>query len=73
MYYDDHSPPHFHVRYAERRAIIDIEAGAVLAGRLPPRALALVVEWTERHRAELRDNWRRARHQAPLEPIAPLE
>jgi predicted deacetylase len=73
MYYDDHPPPHFHVCYAERRAIIEIETGALLDGQLPPRALALVVEWAERHREELRENWRRGRRLGPLEPIAPLE
>ena len=29
MYYDDHNPPHFHVRYNEYRAIIDIQTGKV--------------------------------------------
>ncbi|MDP3938151.1 MAG: DUF4160 domain-containing protein [Deltaproteobacteria bacterium] len=30
MYYDDHPPPHFHVRYGEHRAILEIETAAVL-------------------------------------------
>ena len=59
--------------YAGHRAIIDIEAGARLAGRLPPRALALVVEWGEQRRAELLENWERARRLAPLNRVAPLE
>ena len=73
MHYDDHPPPHFHVRYGERRAILEIDADAVLVGELPPRVLGLVMEWASLHRAELAENWRRARDQKPLERIAPLE
>ena len=73
MYYDDHPPPHFHVRYGEHRAILEIDPVAVLIGDLPPRALGLVMEWAALHREELEENWRRAREQAPLNPIRPLE
>ncbi|MDE6103630.1 MAG: DUF4160 domain-containing protein, partial [Oscillospiraceae bacterium] len=29
MYYEDHNPPHFHVEYAGRKAMIDILNGSV--------------------------------------------
>ena len=73
MYYDDHPPPHFHVRYGGYRAILDIDTSAVLFGDLPHRVLGLVVEWAASHRTELDENWGRARRQAPLVPIRPLE
>lgn len=73
MFYDDHAPPHFHARYGEHRAILAIESLAVLAGELPPRALGLVTEWAAAHRAELEEDWRRARAREALEPIPPLE
>jgi hypothetical protein len=73
MYYDDHAPPHFHVRYGKHRAIVEIDRVALLAGRLPPRALGLVMEWATLHQEELEENWRRAREQAPLKQIPPLE
>jgi hypothetical protein len=44
MYYNDHAPPHFHVRYGNHRALIAVETLAVLKGELPPRALGLVIE-----------------------------
>ena len=53
MFYRDHPPPHFHVRYGEQRAIIDIGSLAVLQGRLSPRALGLVTKWAALHRSEL--------------------
>jgi hypothetical protein len=73
MYYADHEPPHFHVRYAGQKALIAIETLAVLRGGVSPRALGLVMEWAAIHREELMENWRLARDQAQLEPIAPLE
>jgi hypothetical protein len=73
MYYDDHSRPHFHVRYAGAKASIDINTLAVTAGSLPPRVLGMVVEWSSIHRAELLVNWALARRGDPLQPISPLE
>ena len=32
MYFDDHSPPHFHAAYSGEEAVVDIEALAVLRG-----------------------------------------
>lgn len=64
--------PHFHASYAEDEASIDLEDMTLIAGRLPPRALRLVVEWAHLHQAELRENWGRAREHQPLEPIDPL-
>ena len=73
MYYDDHSPPHFHAKYGEHRAKVAIETLEVIEGQLPRRALALILEWAVAHRDELQDNWRRARTGQPLESVEPLD
>ena len=73
MFYNDHEPPHFHVRYGSQKAIFAIEHLSVIRGELPPRALQLVKEWARLHRTELEDDWRRARQNQPLQPIDPLE
>ncbi len=73
MFYSDHPPPHFHVRYGAHRASVAIDPPALLAGRLPPRALGLVIEWASRHRHELLVDWERARKRQPLLPVEPLE
>ena len=73
MFYDDHQPPHFHVRYGDQKALVEIESLAVIRGRLSPRALGLVMEWAALHQDELRNDWRLAREQAPLNCIAGLE
>jgi hypothetical protein len=72
MFYNDHQPSHFHVRYGEQRAIISIEGLNVLEGKLSPRALGLVMEWAALHQQELRADWERARSLQPLQPIDPL-
>ncbi len=73
MYYNDHAPAHFHVRYGEQKATINIESFAVIQGRLTPRVQGLVTEWAALHQAELLENWRHAERLTPLLPIAPLE
>ena len=73
IYYKDHPPPHFHARYGGSRAQIDMSVLSVLAGRLPPRALGLVMEWAAQHQADLMEDWNLARHSAALKPIDPLE
>ncbi|MDQ6708125.1 MAG: DUF4160 domain-containing protein [Acidobacteriota bacterium] len=73
MYYADHEPPHFHVRYSGHRGLIAIETLAVLRGTLSPRALGLVREWATLHRAELIEDWSLARAEAQFKTIAPLE
>jgi len=57
MYFGDHSPPHFHAEYAEHKAQLAIRDFAVIEGYLPPKALALVVEWASIHKEELLENW----------------
>lgn len=73
MFYGDHAPPHFHVRYGEQRAIIEIDSLDVLRGWLSLRVLGIVTKWAAAHKVELRDNWRLAQQRAPLRRVAPLE
>ena len=61
MFFNDHAPPHFHARYGEFEATIDIGTSAVLQGQLPSRALNLVQEWAMIHREELFEDWRLCR------------
>jgi len=73
MYYDDHPPPHFHVRYGGQKAIIVISTLSLLRGELAPRVFGMVMEWAALHQAELLENWDLARQQATLRKIAALE
>ncbi len=73
MYYSDHRPPHFHVRYGEHEAMIEVDSGRLLGGALPPRARGLVEEWRCLHESELAEDWRLAESRRPLNKIPPLE
>jgi len=72
MFYSEHGVPHFHAVYGEHEVSIEIESSVVF-GEFPPRALRLVLDWAELHRAELLENWELARQGQPLIRIAPLE
>jgi len=53
MYFDDHLPPHFHTEYSENKALININTLSVIAGKLRPRVLGMVMEWASLHQEEL--------------------
>jgi hypothetical protein len=71
MFYNDHNPPHFHVEYGEYKAVINFQH-EIVKGTLPKRALKLIFEWMDLHKAELEDNWACALEGKPLNKIAPL-
>ncbi|TVR04704.1 MAG: DUF4160 domain-containing protein [Spirochaetaceae bacterium] len=72
MYYNDHSPAHFHAIYGEYEVVIEIGSG-VVSGRFPRRALRAVLEWHELHQSELLENWQLAAQKLPMMQIEPLE
>ncbi len=73
MYYKDHNPPHFHVRYNDYKAIISIKELSILEGKLPPKVLGLVIEWASTHQKDLLEDWSLAQSFAKLKKIPPLE
>jgi hypothetical protein len=73
MFFNDHGPPHFHARYGEFEATIDIGTWAVLQGQLPSRALNLVQEWAMIHREELLEDWRLCRDHEQPNKVEPLQ
>jgi hypothetical protein len=73
MYFDDHEPPHFHARDSDGETRVRIDTLAAMhGGTLGRRQIRLVLTWAELHRAELEQNWRRAREDETLLPIEPL-
>lgn len=72
MFYSDHAPPHFHARYGDDEALIQISPLGVLKGRLPPRALSLVMEWAQTNQKQLSEVWINASNNKKLQKIPPL-
>ena len=73
MFFNDHAPAHFHAEYAEFKATIDIERLEVIEGHLPRRALELVLDWAELHKAELTEDWNLCQTKQQPKKIEPLK
>lgn len=71
MYYNEHSPPHFHVEYQDYTAVINIEDGTV-KGEMPRKELSLIFQWLDLHKEELLNNWELSIARQPLLKISPL-
>ena len=72
MFWDDHAPPHFHVKYAGYKAVINIRELKLANGVLPNKALELVLDWAELYQDELMANWELAVNGNKLFDIKPL-
>ena len=72
MYNSEHNPPHFHIRYNDYRATMDINTGEI-NGNLPRRVLNLVYEWFDQHKDELQENWLRMEKGEEIINIKPLD
>lgn len=57
MYFDEHNPPHFHVKYNEYAAVLEIKTLNVIAGKLPAKVRGLVEEWAEINQSSLMSMW----------------
>ncbi len=71
FFYNDHDPPHFHVQGGAFQAKIDLAdlSASEVKGHLRPQDLNRIRAWATRHRAELWENWMRARRREPLVKI----
>ena len=72
MFFSEHARPHFHAPYGDFKMTVGIESRLV-TGTFPVRQRRMVLEWPQLHRAQLLENWDRARRHEPLESVAPLE
>lgn len=73
MYYQDHTPAHFHAEYQDFEAIIEIKTLMIREGQLPNKAKQLVTEWATLHQQELFTAWNNAQIPSPIGTIKPLE
>jgi len=72
MNFKDHAPPHFHVWYDDYKAIVTIH-DSIVKGEMPQRALKMIFDWLEIHRAELMIDWELAQIGEKLNKIEPLK
>lgn len=58
MYFEDHNPPHFHVRDRDgREAEVGLKSLEVLKGDVDRRALREALEWARENEDFLAETW----------------
>ena len=57
MYFNEHNPPHFHIKYNNAEAQFDLIDGVFSKGAFPSKQARLVLAWYEIHKEELMDLW----------------
>ena len=57
MHFDDHPPPHFHVKYSGTESRMRIEDLHEFSPLLPKRVLRRVRTWASKHQIELWEAW----------------
>lgn len=73
MFWNEHSPPHFHARYEKYKVAISINTLEVLNGKMPRRALSLILEWASMNREKLLEDWELCQQNQTPKKIAPLK
>lgn len=73
LYFDDHDPPHFHVR-GQDKTRINILTGEYLAGdpTLPRSKEKKLIEWLEIHKTDMIKAWNTCKNGAIPNKIPPL-
>jgi hypothetical protein len=69
MFFDDHPPPHIHVSFGGRDALVAIETGLVEAGMMPAKQRRIIRDWVFENQKELQQNWVRANSDLALHKI----
>jgi hypothetical protein len=69
LYANEHPPPHFHAKFAEFHAVIDIDKLAIVRGSLPSSKSNAVIRWASGRREALRSAFVEAMAQRRVGPI----
>ncbi|MEP7170969.1 MAG: DUF4160 domain-containing protein [Bacteroidota bacterium] len=69
----EHGPPHVHVYYNDRTAVIKISNCEITRGKLPAKQKRLIAAWIEIHRDELLANWKLCQQGKKPFKIEPLK
>ena len=74
MFFKDHLPAHFHVKYGRYQSKVNIETGNIIEGKLPKKQIRLVQAWAELHKNELKQNFKECQKDKPeVFKISPLK
>ena len=73
IFYDDHSPPHFHAFYGKKEGLYSIEKAEKLAGEIPAKQDKIIKKWARQYRKELLDSWNMAKDKTPPKKVPPAK
>lgn len=65
----EHEPPHIHIEYSGHECLINLRTCARERGKIPARALGMVIEWTEKNQDKLLEMWETGK----IEKLPPLD
>jgi len=71
MYWNDHNPPHFHVQYAGKEAVFNLD-GDMIEGFVPKRQKRMVQVWIDINQDALYENWKLLQEEGQHKKIKPL-
>ena len=72
MNFNDHNPPHIHVKYNDIDCSISILNGDTLIGNLPKKQLLLVQAWIEMNKKTLIFMWNNRLEEGTIFKLPPL-
>jgi len=72
MNFNDHNPPHIHIRFNDLDSAILIASGEILVGSLPKKQLLLVQAWIEMNRNALVFMWNNRYVEGTVFQLPPL-
>ena len=70
FYANEHPPPHYHARYGEFIAQIEIVSGRMMNGRLPPAQARKVEQWAGPRVLRLMAAWKAMQNRRKPEKIS---
>jgi hypothetical protein len=68
----ENARPYFEVEYEGKTSKFEIDTSRMIEGILLDDGKEIVIEWSQDHRRELIENWKRILNKEPLKPIEPI-
>ncbi len=72
MNFNDHNPPHIHVKYNDVDCSVSITSGEVIIGDIPKKQLILIQAWIEMNRNALEFMWHNRLKEGNIFKLPPI-
>jgi hypothetical protein len=72
MNFNDHNPPHVHIKFNDIDCSVMIQTGEILIGQLPKKQLLMIQAWIEMHKNSLIFMWNNRMEEGTIFKLPPL-